>query len=65
MQLNREFENTRKMALDQASIPLTGNLLDDLAMAFRELITKVRFQNEFANQLLHVLSIISVKHFMI
>lgn len=39
------------MALDQANISLTGDLLDDLAMAFRELITKVRFQKEFASQL--------------
>lgn len=39
------------MVLDQANILLTGDLLDDLAMAFRELITKVRFHNEFTNQL--------------
>lgn len=40
------------MALDQANISLTGDLLDDLAMVFRELMTKVRFQKEFAIQLL-------------
>lgn len=29
------------MAYEQHSIPLTGDILEDLAMAFRELITKV------------------------
>lgn len=32
-----------KMAYEQYNVPLAGDILDDLAMAFRELITKVCF----------------------
>lgn len=30
-----------KMELEQSNIPLAGDILDDLAMAFREIIAKV------------------------
>lgn len=36
------------MALDQSNIPLTGDLLDDLVMAFRELFTKVRLKKRIS-----------------
>lgn len=43
--LIKPTKENNTMALDQASIPLTGDLLDDLAMAFRELITKVCYNS--------------------
>lgn len=35
--------NQEKMAFEQANVSLTGDLIDDLAMVFRELVTKVGF----------------------
>lgn len=33
------------MAYEQYNVPLAGDILDDLAMAFREIITKVGFKS--------------------
>lgn len=35
------------MAFEQTNVPLAGDILDDLAQAFREIINKVCFNNHF------------------
>ena len=41
-----------KMAYEQYNVPLAGDILDDLAMAFREIFSKVGFWTKMKNSIL-------------
>lgn len=53
-----------KMAYEQYNVPLAGDILDDLAMAFREILSKVGLSNENEEKKNRTISILSfIEHF--